>query len=128
MDIIYKIIVIVTGVVLLIMNLRNIAKKKMDIGIGSWWTIMAAIVIVFGAVFDFSSLLHMVNIVNLALFYLLILSLVIALYIYGMHITDLKKKSDELSMWVSYAKSLREDQLSAEHADETEDDADQTMV
>ena len=32
MEIVYKCIVIVTGIVLLILNLRNIAKKKMDIG------------------------------------------------------------------------------------------------
>ena len=54
MEIIAKILLILTGIALLIWNLHNIAKKKMDIGIGSWWTIMSVIVIVFGAVFDFN--------------------------------------------------------------------------
>ena len=104
MEIVYKCIVIVTGIVLLILNLRNIAKKKMDIGIGSWWSIMAIIVVVFGAVFDFNSLLRMVNVRNL----------MVALYLYGMHITQLKKRSEELAMWVSLARSLKEKQEAAE--------------
>lgn len=114
MEIVYKCIVIVTGIVLLILNLRNIAKKKMDIGIGSWWTIMAIIVVVFGAVFDFISLLRMVNVRNLTLIYLLAVSLMVALYLYGMHITQLKKRSEELAMWVSLARSLKEKQEAAE--------------
>lgn len=114
MEIVYKCIVIVTGIVLLILNLRNIAKKKMDIGIGSWWTIMAIIVVVFGAVFDFNSLLRMVNVRNLTLIYLLAVSLMVALYLYGMHITQLKKRSEELAMWVSLARSLKEKQEAAE--------------
>lgn len=122
MEIIYKIVVILTGIALLIWNLFNISKKKMDIGIGSWWTIMSVIVIVFGAVFDFNSLLRLVNLRNLALIYMLIVSLVIALYIYGMHITGLKKKTDELAMWVSYAKSLRKEQLSENNKDENRSD------
>lgn len=105
--VIYKIIVILTGVFLLFFNLYNISRKKMDIGIGSWWTIMAVVVIVFGAVFDFSSLNHLVRFRNLALIYLFAMALVMALYLYGMHITQLKKKTDELAMWVSYAKSLK---------------------
>ena len=114
MEIVYKCIVIVTGIVLLILNLRNIAKKKMDIGIGSWWSIMAIIVVVFGAVFDFNSLLRMVNVRNLTLIYLLAVSLMVALYLYGMHITQLKKRSEELAMWVSLARSLKEKQEAAE--------------
>lgn len=114
MEIVYKCIVIVTGIVLLILNLRNIAKKKMDIGIGSWWSIMAIIVVVFGAVFDFNSLLRMVNVRNLTLIYLLAVSLMVALYLYGMHITQLKKRSEELAMWVSLARSLKEKQEVAE--------------
>lgn len=117
MGIICKCIVIVTGIVLLILNLRNIAKKKMDIGIGSWWTIMAIIVVVFGAVFDFTSLLRMVNIRNLALIYMLAISLMVALYLYGMHITQLKKRSEELAMWVSYAKSLEKEKRLEEQTD-----------
>ena len=121
MEIIYKCVVIVTGVALLILNLRNISKKKMDIGIGSWWTIMAVVLIVFGAVFDFSPLEHLVRVRNLILIYVLVLSLVMALYLYGMHITDLKKKSDELAMWVSYAKSLKDRSLSPKKADKKTD-------
>ena len=117
MGTICKCIVIVTGIVLLILNLRNIAKKKMDIGIGSWWTIMAIIVVVFGAVFDFTSLLRMVNIRNLALIYMLAISLMVALYLYGMHITQLKKRSEELAMWVSYAKSLEKEKRLEEQTD-----------
>lgn len=127
MEIIYKIVVIITGIVLLILNLRNIAKKKMDIGIGSWWTIMSIIVIVFGAVFDFSPLYHLVRTTNLVLIYMLVLSLVVALYLYGMHLTDLKKKNNELAMWVSYAKSLKEEELSAEKAEENCDDAEENI-
>ena len=103
--VIYKIVVIATGIFLLFFNLHNISRKKMDIGIGSWWTIMSVVVIVFGAVFDFSLLNHLVRFRNLVLIYLFAIALVMALYIYGMHITQLKKKTDELAMWLSYAKS-----------------------
>ncbi|MBQ5399547.1 MAG: DUF2304 domain-containing protein [Ruminococcus sp.] len=114
----YKIVVIATGVFLLIFNLHNISKKKMDIGIGSWWTIMALVIIVFGAIFDFSLLHHLVRFRNLMLIYMFAMSLVMALYIYGMHITRLKKRNDELAMWVSYAKSLADAKKTEEKTDE----------
>lgn len=77
---------------------------------------MSVVVIVFGAVFDFSLLNHLVRFRNLVLIYLFAIALVMALYIYGMHITQLKKKTDELAMWLSYAKS-------AEKKKEAETDA-----
>ena len=118
MVIISKIVVILTGIALLVFNLVNISKKKMDIGIGSWWTIMSVIVIVFGALFDFTPLLHLVRVANLTMIYLLVVSLVAALYIYGMYLTDLKKKSDEVTMWVSYAKSFGGANTPADNAKE----------
>lgn len=121
-EILYKVVVVLTGIFLLVYNLHNIARKKMDIGIGSWWTIMAIVVIVFGAIFDFAPLHHLVRFRNLALIYLFAVSLVMALYIYGMYITQLKKRNDELSMWVSYAKSLKEKKESESNAEESEAD------
>lgn len=114
--IIYKIVVIATGVFFLFFNLHNISRKKMDIGIGSWWTIMAVVAIVFGALFDFSSLNQMVRFRNLALIYVFVIALIMALYLYGMHITKLKKRNEELAMWVSYAKSLKEKEEAEEKA------------
>ena len=124
MEIIYKIVVILTGIALLIWNLFNISKKKMDIGIGSWWTIMSVVLIVFGAVFDFTPLEQLVRLRNLILIYVLVLSLVMALYLYGMYLTELKKKNDELAMWVSYAKSLKDKSLSIKETDKHADGAD----
>lgn len=127
MVILYKSVVILTGVFLLVFNLVNISKKKMDIGIGSWWTIMAVVVIVFGAIFDFNSLNHLIHIRNLVLIYIFVFALVMALYIYGMHITDLKKKSNELAMWVSYARSHQKSKGSSDRTDE-EAAADETKL
>lgn len=127
MVILYKSVVILTGVFLLVFNLVNISRKKMDIGIGSWWTIMAVVVIVFGAVFDFNSLNHLIHIRNLVLIYIFVFALVMALYIYGMHITELKKKSNELAMWVSYARSHQKSKESSDRTDE-EAAADETKL
>ena len=124
MELVSKIIFIITGITLLILNLHYIAKKKMDIAIGSWWTVMSVIVIVFGAVFDFNSLLRMVNARNLILIYFFVIALVIALYIYGMYITSLRKKTDEIVMWVSYAKSLKSKQSTSDKPEENSTDTD----
>ena len=115
MDIVYKCTVIVTGVIMLILDLRDITKKKMDIGIGSWWAVLALIVIVFGTVFDFSSLSRFVRCRNLALIYLFCVAMLTALYLYGLSLTKLKKEYAEIVMWVSYAKAVEEGR--AESAD-----------
>lgn len=108
MVILYKCVVILTGVFLLLLDLRDIVKKRMDIAIGSWWAVMSLIVIVFGLVFDFSSLRSFIRLRNLVLIYLFSLALVTALYVYALSLTRLKKECAELVMWVSYARSMNE--------------------
>jgi hypothetical protein len=110
MDYFYKLLVILSGALLFVLNLLKIAKKKMDIGIGSWWAITALIVVVFGVVFNFASLLPLVRPRNLILIYLLTVAVVMTLYLYGLYVSRLKKELDELSLWVSYAKSVRDAQ------------------
>ena len=115
MDVVYKWTVIATGIIMLILDLRDITKKKMDIGIGSWWAVLALIVIVFGIVFDFSSLRSFIRCRNLALIYLFCVAMLTALYLYGLSLTKLKKEYAEIVMWVSYAKAVEEGR--AESAD-----------
>ena len=104
MEVIYKLVVILSGVLLFVLNLIKIAKKKMDIGIGSWWAIAALIVVAFGAVFNFSLLVPLVRLRNLVLIYLLAVAVVTTLYLYGLYVSRLKKEIDELSLWASYVK------------------------
>ncbi len=108
MDVVYKLVVILSGVLLFALNLVKIAKKKMDIGIGSWWAVAALIVIVFGIVFNFSLLLPLIRMRNLVLIYLLAVSVVMTLYLYGLYVSRLKKELEELSLWASYARSRME--------------------
>ena len=115
MDVVYKWTVIATGIIMLILDLRDITKKKMDIGIGSWWAVLALIVIVFGIVFDFSPLRSFIRCRNLALIYLFCVAMLTALYLYGLSLTKLKKEYAEIVMWVSYAKAV--DEGRAESAD-----------
>jgi hypothetical protein len=108
MNHLYRCVVIASGILLLALDLRDISKRRMDIAIGSWWAVLAMIVIVFGVVFDFASLRSLIRFRNLVLLYLFAVSLVTALYLYGKSITRLKKECAELAMWVSYEKSLKE--------------------
>ena len=100
MDIFYQVVTITSGVVLLVMNLIHIAKKKMDVGIGTSWTIMSALIIVFGCGFDFERLVG-VSVINIVLTFIFFAALVIALYLYGLRITELKKRVNDISIWVS---------------------------
>ena len=108
MELVYKLIVILSGALLFVINLLNIAKKKMDVGIGSWWAVAAVILIVFGAVFNFSVLRHLILPRNLILLYLLSASVVITLYLYGLYISRMKKVMDAIGLWISYARSGQE--------------------
>ena len=108
MDLVYKLIVILSGALLFVLNLLKIAKKKMDVGIGSWWAVASLILIVFGAVFNFSGLRHMIMPRNLILLYLLAASVVITLYLYGLYISRMKKVMDAIGLWISYARSGQE--------------------
>ena len=101
MEILYKIIVILSGLILLIVNLIHIAKKKMDVGIGTSWTIMSVVIVLFGIIFDFSVLNKTINVRNAVLIYIFAGALVIALYLYGLRITELKNKSNDMAIWVS---------------------------
>lgn len=123
MERVYQFIVIVSGVILLLLDLRDISMKRMDIAIGSWWAILSLIVIIFGFVFDFTSLHGVVRYRNLLLIYLFSVSLVTALYFYGRSITKLKKECAELAMWVSYAKALRERSAGPDRETAAADDA-----
>ncbi len=108
MDLVYKLVVILSGALLFVLNLLKIAKKKMDVGIGSWWAVASLILIVFGAVFNFSVLRHMIMPRNLILLYLLAASVVITLYLYGLYISRMKKVMDAIGLWISYARSGQE--------------------
>ena len=108
MEIVYRCVVILCGLILFAVNLVEIAQKKMDVGIGSSWTVMALIVIIFGIAFDFSVLRHIANIRNIVLVYIFAGALVIALYLYGLRITELKKKNNEVAIWVSILKNESE--------------------
>ena len=118
MNHLYRCVVIASGILLLVLDLRDISKRRMDIAIGSWWAVLAVIIIVFGVVFDFSSLRSFIRFRNLALLYLFVVSMVTALYLYGKSITLLKKECAEMVMWISYEKSLKED--AAKDSDEAE--------
>ena len=100
MDIFYQCVVIVSGIILLALTLIHIAKKKMDVGIGTSWTVMAILLIVFGTAFDFSRLLG-VGTLNIILIYVFFGALVVALYLYGLRITDVKKRVNDIAIWVS---------------------------
>lgn len=77
----------------------------MDTGMGTWWSVMSAVIIIFGAVFDFSVLVHNVRFRNLLVIYTFALALIVALYLYGMRITELLKKNTELTIRLSIMKS-----------------------
>lgn len=110
MVIAFKILVIFSGALLFYLNLVKIAKKEMDIGIGSWWAITALLVFLFGIVFNFTPLLKMVRMRNLIMIYLLCAAIMMTLYLYGLYVSKLKKQTDEFTQWISYAKSIREEQ------------------
>ena len=100
MAIFYQCVVIVSGIILLALTLIHIAKKKMDVGIGTSWTVMSILLIVFGTAFDFSRLLG-VGTLNIILIYVFFRALVVALYLYGLRITDVKKRVNDIAIWVS---------------------------
>ena len=108
MNLIYKLVVILSGAVLFVFNMRQLTKKKMDLGIGSWWAVASVILIIFGAVFNFTVLEHLIRLRNLLLLFLLAASAVVTLYLYGLHISRLKKVTDSMCQWVSFAKSQLE--------------------
>ena len=105
MNFVYKAVVILSGALLFWRNLQLIARKKMDIGIGSWWAVTSLIVVVFGIVFNFRPLVSLARPRNLILVYLFVVTVVMTLYLYGLYLSRLKKETEELSRWVSYAKS-----------------------
>ena len=100
MNIFYQVVTISSGVILLGLTLIHIAKKKMDVGIGTSWTIMAAMIIVFGCVFDFEHIVD-VSTVNVILIFIFSGALVVALYLYGLRITEVKKRVNDIAIWVS---------------------------
>ena len=100
MEILYQIVTIFSGVLLLGATLIHIAQKKMDVGIGTSWTVMAMIIIVFGSVFDFERLVGE-STVNVVLIFIFSGALVVALYLYGLRITELKKRANDIAIWVS---------------------------
>ena len=109
MDILYSCVVIASGLVLFGINLRFIAKKQMDVSIGSAWAIMALVVFIFGVSFDFSILRHITRFMNILLVYIFCVSLVVALYYYGLRVSELKKRNDEVAIWLSILKTEHDD-------------------
>ena len=63
-------------------------------------TVMAILLIVFGTAFDLSRLLG-VGTLNIILRYVFFGALVVALYLYGLRITDVKKRVNDIAIWVS---------------------------
>ena len=109
MDVLYRWLVIAIGIGLFVINLIEIAKKKMDVSIGSSWTIMSVALIVFGITFDFTILNRNVNVRNIILFTIFIVSIIVGLYMSALRITELKKKNTELAIYVSMLKSEKGD-------------------
>ena len=109
MDVLYRWLVIAIGIALFVINLIEIAKKKMDVSIGSSWTIMSVALIIFGITFDFTILNRNVNVRNIILFTIFIVSIVAGLYMSALRITELKKKNTELAIYVSMLKSEKGD-------------------
>ena len=112
---IYRLIVILSGMILFCRNLIKIAGKKMEIGLGSWWAATSLIVVVFGFAFDFTALASYAQVKNLLLLYLFVVAVVKMLYLYGMYLSRLKKETRELGILVSYREAVREEH-EREHA------------
>ena len=105
MALVIKWSVILIGIVIIVMNLFNLAKRRLTPVLGVSWCIFAVLMLVLGSVLRLSELGKYMS--NEAAFVLIIVmwAVILAFYHISLQISDLVDKTNELTMQVSLLNS-----------------------
>lgn len=97
--------IVLIGIVIIVMNLFNLARRRLTPVLGVSWSIFAVLMLVFGAVLKLSELERYMSIRAAVILILVMWAVIFAFYHISIQISDLVDKTNELTMQVSLLNS-----------------------
>ena len=97
--------IILIGIVIIVMDLFNLAKRRLTPVLGVSWSIFAVLLVVFGSVLQLSEVERYMSVRAAVILVLVMWAVIFAFYHISIQISDLVDKTNELTMQVSLLNS-----------------------